>query len=445
MQKVTSNVSVFTYGTLGSTTGVSHQVYLGQTGGKGEGMVLHPRAAPYIAQDNHSYTDLSLMRHAVKKTASYSIFDPAMKPRCVAVVGDGTAGHVYPALAIAEAYKQTRADVDLLFIGIPDGFAARLVTSHGYRLALVQGGPLFGVGVTGKLQTLWRLGLGVLQARRILRAAATQLVVGVGGYASAAALLAAKSLGLSTAIHEANTVPGLANKLLGRFVDRVYLGFAAAGEAFPADRQLVTGNPLRPEVVALGSEQRTAPHGADRSIHILITGGSLGAPFLNQQIPELLKQVADRGLPLEVRHQVGGFDPSPVRAAYAHARVPASVVPYIDDMTDAYRWADFAIARAGAGTIAELAVSGLPALLVPLPHAPGNHQVANALAFTNTGGGWCVQETDWRVEAIAERLITLFSNATAWTAASQSARRFATPEAARAIVADCEALLSRPC
>lgn len=365
-----------------------------------------------------------------------------MKPRRIAVVGDGTAGHVYPALAIAEAYTHCSDAVDLLFIGTPRNFASRLVPPAGYRLALVEGGPLFGVGLVGKTHTAWRLSRGVVQARRVLRAFGTRLVIGVGGYASAAAILAAKSLGLFTAIYEANAVPGLTNRLLGRFVDRVYLGFAAAGWAFPADRQLVTGNPLRPAIAALAEEERKAPHSERRPLHLLVTGGSLGATFLNQRVPDLLQKVSEHGLSFEVRHQVGDFAVEPVQAAYARARIAAVVSSYIDNMVEAYRWADLAIARAGAGTIAELAVSGLPAILVPLPHAPGDHQVANAQAFAATGGGWSVEEKDWRTEALIDRLTSILRDEMTWTAASHRARQFATPHAAHMIVADCETLLS---
>jgi UDP-N-acetylglucosamine--N-acetylmuramyl-(pentapeptide) pyrophosphoryl-undecaprenol N-acetylglucosamine transferase len=405
-------------------------------------MVLHARAAPHITEHDHGNTDSFAMKHAVKRKETYPIITPQMKPRRVAVVGDGTAGHVYPALAIAEAYTQLNDAVDLLFIGTPHNFASQLVPPAGYRLVLVEGGPLFGVGLAGKTRTAWRLSRGVLQARRVLRASGTQLVIGVGGYASAAALLAAKSLRLCTAVYEANAVPGLTNRLLGRFVDRVYLGFAAAGWAFPAARQLATGNPIRPAITALTEEERRAPHAENRPLHLLVTGGSLGASFLNQRVPDLLRQVAERGVFLEVRHQVGGFAVEPVRAAYAQGKVAAVVLPYIEDMVEAYRWADLVIARAGAGTIAELAASGLPALLVPLPQAPGNHQVANAQAFTTTGGGWSVEEKDWKVEAVLDWLMHLLRDETAWTAASRYARQFATPHAARTIVADCETLLS---
>jgi UDP-N-acetylglucosamine--N-acetylmuramyl-(pentapeptide) pyrophosphoryl-undecaprenol N-acetylglucosamine transferase len=116
-------------------------------------------------------------------------------------------------------------------------------------------------------------------------------------------------------------------------------------------------------------------------------------------------------------------------------------MPYFDDIAAAYRWADFAITRAGAGTIAELAISSLPALLVPLPHGPGNHQVTNALAFVGAGGGWCVEEKDWHREALTEQLVRIFTDAAVWTTVSQRARQFATPYAAHAIVTDCETLM----
>jgi UDP-N-acetylglucosamine--N-acetylmuramyl-(pentapeptide) pyrophosphoryl-undecaprenol N-acetylglucosamine transferase len=361
--------------------------------------------------------------------------------RCIAIAGGGTAGHIYPALAIADTYKQFSGVVELLFIGTPQGLESRLVPQYGYRLVLVQGGPLFGVNIPGKLRSMQRLCVGMIQARQVLKAHDVKLVIGVGGYASAGALLAARSLGLGTAIFEANTVPGLANKLLGRVVDRVYLGFAVAGRAFPEGRKLVTGHPVRSPVITVSGEERRAPHNAGRPVHILVTGGSLGAPFLNQHVPDLLKQVADHGLAIEVRHQLGEFDPEPIRAAYARAGIPASLVSYIADMADAYRWADFAIARAGAGTIAELALSGLPTLLVPLPHAPGNHQVTNTIAFAEVGGGLWIHEREWQVPALAVSIASLLSNVEAWTTASTGVRRLATLDAAHKLVTDCEALM----
>lgn len=181
-------------------------------------------------------------------------------------------------------------------VGTPYGFESRLVPRSGYRLAIVQGGPLSGVRITEKLKTLWRVGIGIIQARRVLREADSKLVIGIGGYASGATMLAATSLGLRTAIYEANTVPGFTNSLLGRVVDRIYLGFAVAAPAFPPGRTLVTGNPVRPDIVSVGRAERREPYSRGTCARVFVTGGSLGAPFLNRHVPELLRQVADRGL-----------------------------------------------------------------------------------------------------------------------------------------------------
>lgn len=364
------------------------------------------------------------------------------KLRSIALACGGTAGHVYPALAIAEAYSRCEDNIRLLFISTPDGFAPRLIPSVGHRLVFVQGGPLFGVGWIGKLHTLQQLTIGIIQARRILKEHGIRLVIGVGGYASAAALCAAKSLGLSTVIHEANAVPGLANAVCGRFAERVYLGFASAAQQFAEKKRVVTGNPVRSSIASLRDRQRRAPRASGQAIRVLVTGGSLGASFLNHHAPELLQRVASYNLPLTVWHQVAEFDPEPVRNHYAKAGIAARVEPYIEDMGEAYRWADFAITRAGAGTLAELAICGTPALLVPLPHAPGDHQVKNAEAFVGTGEGWWVRETEWQTERLAQSLRALLTDAEAWLSASRQARRWAMPDAAQTLVADCEALMA---
>lgn len=371
----------------------------------------------------------------------YSHPAESVKRRRVAFVGGGTAGHVYPALTIAEVYQRTAAHIEVFFIGTPEGCEVHLVPAHGYCLKIVQGSPLFGVGVRGKLHAMTTLTIGMGQARRWLQAHGIKLVIGLGGYASAGVLLAAWSLGLRTAVHEANLVPGLTNKLLGRFADRVYLGYEAARWAFPPNRTLITGNPVRPEIATAHAKQRSAPCKADRPVHVLVTGGSRGAPFLNRQVPDLLKTVADHGLALEVRHQVGDDDPVAVREAYIRAHLSASVTPYIEDMAGAYRWADFTIARSGSGTIAELAACGLPSLLVPWPDSASDHQTVNAIAFAETGAGWWVREADWQVETLAIRLVSLLGHAGAWTTMAKCARQFATPDAAHMLVADCEALM----
>ena len=339
---------------------------------------------------------------------------PSGAARRIAIIGSGTAGHVSPALAIADAYQKTSANVDVLFLGNARCFEARLLPTLGHRLALIQGAPLYGVGMVGKLRAMQCLAVGIYQARHILHSYGAQLVISLGGFTSASVVLAARSLGLPTVIHEANIVPGLTNRLLGRFVQRVYLGFAAAGWAFAPQHTRVTGNPIRPDIVQLHLSPRSAPASEKRPAHILVTGGSQGSHFLNQHVPELLSAIASQGIALEVWHQTGEEDCQPIQTAYRRIGVPARVTSYIPNMAEAYWWADFAVTCAGALTLSELAVVGLPALFVPLAATAGDHQTQNALAMTAAGAGWLIPEAQWRTNDLARRLASLLNDAEAW-------------------------------
>lgn len=358
--------------------------------------------------------------------------------RRVALVAGGTAGHVYPALEVARAYRQRVPDADVLFIGTEGGFESRLVAAHGYRLELVPGAPLFGVGAAGKALALARLVTGTHRARQLLRSERIQLVLGFGGYSSAGTMVAARTLGLHTAIFEANALPGLTNRLVGRVVDRVYLGCAAALPAFASTKTLVTGVPVRAEMVDAGIHREARPV---TPFHILVSGGSLGSAFLNQQAAALLRCLTEQGVALEVRHQAGARDLEAVRNTYERAGLSAHVTAYDDQMADAYAWAHFAIACGGAGTLAELAASGLPALLVPLSGASEDHQEANARAFATLSGSLWVREKDWRPALLAAQIAELLTRPDDWAAATQRLRWLATDDAVSVIVADCEAVL----
>jgi UDP-N-acetylglucosamine--N-acetylmuramyl-(pentapeptide) pyrophosphoryl-undecaprenol N-acetylglucosamine transferase len=364
------------------------------------------------------------------------------RPRRVAIAGGGTAGHVTPALAIAEAYRRA-VEVDLLFLGGQNGFESRLVPQAGYRLERISAAPLFGVGLTGKVKTVSSLLRGMVEARRRLKAHRTELLIGLGGYASAGAVLAGRTLGIRTAIHEANALPGRTNRFLARFADRIYLGFATAAAAFPRERTRLVGIPVRSDITHLAAEERTPPSPRDRAARVLVTGGSQGARFLNQQAPELLAALSRGGVAVEAWHQVGDGESEPVRAGYTAGGVAARVEGYIEDMARAYRWADIALTRAGACTIAELALAGLPAFLVPLPTASDDHQTANAMEAARFGAAAWVSESAWQAESLAAEMTRLLGDRAAYTAASDRMRRLARPQAAGALVSDCEDLLAR--
>lgn len=329
----------------------------------------------------------------------------------------------------------------MLFIGAAVGPARQLLEACGERMTIVAGSALRGVGVAGTLRAVERVGAGMAQARRLLRAHGTRLVLGLGGYASGGVLLAARTLGLRTAIHEANVVPGLANRLLAPFAHRVYLGQAASCEAFAVSRRLVTGHPVRADIAGMAAAARLAPHRL-RARRVLVTSGSRGMGFLVDRVPDLLGEVQRQGVTVEALHQAGDHDPQPIRVAYLRAGVKVSIAPYYTDIASVYHAADFAIARAGAGTLAELAAAGVPALVVPLADVADDHQAANARVFTAAGAGLTVREPDWDARTLGARVAALLGDSAAWTAASDAARALAVPDAAQRIVADCEAQMA---
>jgi UDP-N-acetylglucosamine--N-acetylmuramyl-(pentapeptide) pyrophosphoryl-undecaprenol N-acetylglucosamine transferase len=358
-----------------------------------------------------------------------------MTRRLALVVGD-TAGHVLPAVAVARAYGEF-AGTEVLFLAGAGGHASRLVPAAGYPLVIVPGSALARVGPAGKVAALGNALKGTVRARRVLADHGIRLVIGSGGYASGGVLLAARTMRLRTAIIEPNAAPGLANQILKHVVDRIYVTCDETLGAFPRGRTVLTGTPLLPELVArLHSGERERPTGA--RWRLLVTGGSRGDEFFASRVPELVGALRARGLSVAVQHQTGATPPEQVVERYRRAGIEADAAPYLD-MPTAYAEADLVIARAGAGTLAELALAGLPALLVPLADAAGDHQARNAAAVAASGAAAWIRERDWTVARALDLIWPLLTDASAWHLASKAARRRARPGAAAALVADCEA------
>ena len=399
-------------------------------GREGFRMVLHAGTAPEIAENDRGDAHKVLRSHE----------EPTIPRRRLLIAVGPTAGHVYPALAIAEAYRAHHVGTEIRFAGAFDPLAARLLGAHGYALESVSASQLANVGLGARLAAAGRVVVGMVQARQLLRASGTRLAIGVGGYASGAILLAARTLGARVVIHEANVVPGLANRWLAPFAHRIHLGFAAAAPAFRGRNSLVTGHPVRADIAALAGHQRSAPE-RGRAARVLVLSSTRGERFLAERVPELLAALMRRRIAVEVLHQSGQLAVDEVVHAYRRAGVQATVAPYLDQIVSAYRWADLVVARSGAGTLAEIAAAGVPALLVPLPDAPDDHQAANAAEVAAAGAALLVREPEWRGDELADRLATLLGPE-AWTAAAGAARRLARPDAAARIVADCEALMT---
>jgi UDP-N-acetylglucosamine--N-acetylmuramyl-(pentapeptide) pyrophosphoryl-undecaprenol N-acetylglucosamine transferase len=373
----------------------------------------------------------------VSKKNSVSAVNP---PRVIALAAGGTAGHVYPALDVAAAYLALLPNTQVLFLGVPGGMEERLVPCAGHRLIILPGSPLFGTNWPGKGRAGLDLALGTRRARRFLQDEQVQFVMGFGGYASASALLAARSLGLATAIYEPNAAPGLTNRVLSHIADRIYTT-PASHPAFTGDKPVMTGVPVRPGIARVGEHRRGRNNPAGEA-RFLVTGGSGGSAFLNRQAPELLKVLQAQGRSLQVWHQTGDHDVAAVRDHYAAAGIAARVESYIDRAEEAYAWADFGIICAGATTLAEISAARLPSVITPLSTASERHQIANARSFAaSTDLAW-VSENEWHNEHLAARIELLLRNPDAYAAACQRLAACAPHDAARSIVEDCERLVS---
>ena len=347
---------------------------------------------------------------------------------------------MYPAIAVADAIRSLDGSAHIVLVGSSDSDAVRLVDRDRYRFETIPAAPLARQRTFNRALAARRIVSGVLAARRLFTKERVGMVIGFGSYASGAAVLAARSLGLVTAVHEANTMPGMANRLLGRHVHRVYLTVPMREDAwYRRSKACVVGTPVRREIVALAEIPRHYPEA--RPLRVLVIGGTWGARFLAREVPPLLGRVHQRGTSLEVWHQIGSAPPAPIVRAYADVGVRARLISRIDEMAEAYRWADFVVARSGAGVIAELALAGIPALLVPWSEAADDHQAGNARAFAEAGAGVWVREGDWSCEHLAERLNGLLGNAEAWQRASAAASSMARPQAAEALAVDALSLL----
>ncbi|WP_374710978.1 undecaprenyldiphospho-muramoylpentapeptide beta-N-acetylglucosaminyltransferase [Halomonas mongoliensis] len=349
--------------------------------------------------------------------------------RRVLIMAGGTGGHVIPALSLARGLAAE--GVEVAWLGSPRGIENRLVPEAGLPLHRIAVSGLRGNGAAGWLLAPLNLTRAVWQARRVIREFDPQLVVGLGGFASGPGGLAAWLGRRPLVIHEQNAVAGLTNRALSRLARRVYAAFP---QAF-GSRGEVIGNPVRAEIAALGEAPHTAAVMRGRRLRLLVVGGSLGAQALNERLPEALALLSPEARP-EVRHQAGRDKDAATRQAYADQGVPAEVTPFIDDMAEAYGWADLVVCRAGALTVAELAAAARPALFVPFPFAVDDHQTANARALVEEGAAELLPQTELDAATLAERLAALLDPDTLATMAAR-ARACAHLDAVERLVAGC--------
>lgn len=342
------------------------------------------------------------------------------------IMAGGTGGHVFPALAVAQALRAEGHRI--VWMGAPDSFEARVIPPQNIEMELIRVSGLRGKGIGKLLRAPLLLGRAFCDAWAALRRQKPDVVLGMGGFAAGPGGLAAWCLRIPLCIHEQNAAAGLTNRLLARIATRVL-------EAFPKtfEGALTVGNPVRQGFAEIAApETRIQREGVGR---VLLIGGSQGSKTLNELMPQALALMKVDERP-QVVHQAGRtLDVA--QKAYADAGVSADVRAFIDDMPTAYANADLVVCRSGASTVAELGVAGCAALLVPYPHAVDDHQTRNGEFLVRAGAAQLVQERELNAGKLAALLGQMLADRTQLIHMAQAARRSSTVNAVSVIAREC--------
>jgi UDP-N-acetylglucosamine--N-acetylmuramyl-(pentapeptide) pyrophosphoryl-undecaprenol N-acetylglucosamine transferase len=343
------------------------------------------------------------------------------------IAGGGTGGHLFPGIAVAREIQRRDKTAEVLFVGAEQGIEARLVPQEGFPLRCLPAGSLKGVGWGARFRSLMATVKGISGAKRILKDFRPAVVIGVGGYASFPMLGAAILKGYPRIIMEQNAVPGLANRVLGRWVDFAAITDPATAPYF-GKRAVVTGNPIRPQFKAIPPRDHRAPY------RILVFGGSQGAQSINKAVRESLQFLDDLKTSLRFTHQTGEAQVNDIRQAYAGGGFDADVRAFFNDFHQNYAEADLIISRAGATTVAEIKAAGRAAILIPFPFAADDHQTRNAESMVKEHAAIMIRNAELTGERLAASIRSLLSDVNRLEEMEQNARRIAVLDAEQRIV-----------
>lgn len=308
----------------------------------------------------------------------------------IVIAGGGTGGHLFPGIAIAEEFLKRDKKTKIVFIGTKKGVESKLLDKFGYELKIIDIEGVKGRGIRALIKGVYQIPKSLWQSKRILKQFAPDVVLGVGGYASGPVVLAAHFMGIPTAIAEQNAVPGITNKILGNFADRIFVTYAQTQKFFSQKKVVLSGNPVRMSFVTGNF------HSRDKKDYrqLLIFGGSQGAEAINKSVVDMLPQLQNMKDRIRILHQTGWQQMKAVEKAYQQYGIQAVVTDFIMDMADAYAQADLIVCRAGATSLAEITAAGKASILIPYPWAANDHQHKNALAMKAAGAAVVIPETE---------------------------------------------------
>lgn len=358
--------------------------------------------------------------------------------RRIAIAGGGTGGHLFPGIAIAEEFLKRDSKTGIIFIGTQKGIESKLLGQLGYELKMIDVEGVKGQGGKALIRGAYQIPKSMWQSRRILKQFRPDIVVGVGGYASGPAVLAAHFMGIPTVIAEQNAIPGITNKILGSFADKIFVTYAQTQTSFPQKKVIVSGNPVRAALVA----NRDGEKGKKDYRQLLIFGGSQGAEAINKSIMDMLPQLQSMKNEIRVLHQTGARQLEEVTKAYEQFGIQAKVTPFIVEMAKAYEDADLIICRAGATSLAEITAAGKAAILIPYPRAANDHQLKNAEAMASSGAAILIQQKELSSGKLFGVIEELLRNEQKLHQMEENSLKLSRVDAAKTIVEHCIKLMA---
>ena len=360
----------------------------------------------------------------------------------IIIAGGGTGGHLFPGIAIAQEFMARNPRNRVLFISTGNAMERSVLAKAGFRLKTIPAEGIKGRGIFNQVISVLKIPWGIAASVRTIRAYHPDVVLGVGSYSSGPVVMGAWLMGTKIALHEQNILPGMTNRLLSHFADRIFVSFENTCVRFNRAKVCVSGNPVRKEILALRAGSKapgTVPQEKDR-FRVLVIGGSQGAHRINLAVMEALAHLKYKDRFYFV-HQTGVQDEAALKQAYQETGVDAAVAAFFDDMARQYGQADLIVCRAGATTVAEISVAAKGVIFIPFPYAADNHQEFNARALSDTDAAEIMLQKDLDGRRLAQRIEHYAANPEALKRMSQKAGALGRPDAARMIVDECYRLV----
>ena len=385
----------------------------------------------------------ALWRSAKKaKVSSNTNEDITHRSLRIIIAGGGTGGHLFPGIAIAQEFRRRNAATGIIFVSTGNPLERSVLAKAGFELKCITAAGIKGRGVWNQLKSTVKIPIGILESMRIIKNFGPDLAIGLGSYSAGPVMLGAWLKRVPAVVHEQNILPGITNRILARFVKRIYISFENTASRLKSKKVLWTGNPVRRELLAGADHGIIGKNNADdrRLFTILIIGGSQGAHRINMAVIEALHDLKEKEH-LYFIHQTGGADEQAVGEAYRRNQIYCTVQPFFDNMAELYGQADLLICRAGATTVAETTALGKAVIFIPFPYAADDHQVLNAASLSEEGAAEMIIEKDLDGKILSEKIAYYAANPEALRDMAARARRFGKPDAAKLIVDDCYRLI----